>query len=213
MNRKKALYVVIFMVIWFVFVPQNSLADDSKKLGSSTRIERTNLIDPIFGIEYNPKEVRFPSAPDIIYKCKDFERPRGSQFLFSQTLKGTFQYYFVYGWMEMHPDGPSHGVRHFEADMNEEGFIVVVASDGCKGSSPTDSIFSPDERYRQAAQKHGITVEIASELLTKAVDQEVLIFGGREAFLRKVSKTGRDEKYLPEAVQAKLKSVRESKTP
>jgi hypothetical protein len=213
MKKKYPIYVVsVFVVITLAFVAQKCLANDSKISKPSTRIERTDtLYDPLFGIEYHPSEVHFPSAPDDVYKCEYLKMRRGSLFLFAQALKGNIHYYFVYGWMEIHPDGKSDGVRRFIAD--DDGLIVVVSPSGCR-SIGAGYAWYPDKGNRQFAESQGFTFtdEIVSALLSEAVDREVQAFGGKEAFLRRLSATGINESILPEQIRAKLTVLRATKT-
>jgi hypothetical protein len=168
-----------------------------------TRIVRNEtLLDPLFGIEFHPSQVKFESAPDAVYTCKGLAERRGNLFLYGQvTARGT-HFYLVSGWLEYHPDGPSTGERQFD-DEGDGGLLVAVSGAGCRFAGAAYAL-SPSKKYRDIAfNEVGIDEQLVSDLLDDAIRREAHAFGGREAFQCAAAAAVAGTK-LTEQLQAKL---------
>jgi hypothetical protein len=200
---RKSFYLIVKTILLVVSVVLSNAE------AAETVVRTEILSDPLFGIEYRPNEIHFENAPEIIFKCGNLKEQRGNLFLFGKTTKNKVHFYFVYGWEEVHPDGPSDGIRRFEAE-NDDGIIVVVSSSGCHHIGAGYAL-STGKEFRQKAEKLGITKDVISKLLVDAFDREVRAFGGKTKFLLKLAEARVDESKLEPQIQDKLKLLREDK--
>jgi hypothetical protein len=164
------------------------------------------MSDPLFGVEYQRSEVHFENAPKEVFRCKDLKSPRRELDLFGTYTKGKLSFYYVYGLVEVDWGGSSNVVRRFEAE-SDDGIIVVISPSGCRNIG-AGYAWSSDKRFRQQAEKYGITDDVVSSLLTDAFDREVKTFGGAANFLRKIDASGVDESKLPPKLREELTDLR-----
>lgn len=182
----------------FIAILLPSLDCEGDGLPPERTVQTRTLSDPLFGINYSPAKVHFQEAPNIVYKCKGLKKRHGDLFMFGVVHRKKVHFYYVYGWEQVE----SHdGVRHLEAEDNS-GIFVVIGNNACL-SIGAGYAWSPLERDRQEAMKMGITKKVVAELLSDAVNREVVAFGGRDRFLRQLSAINVDESTLPVQVQKK----------
>ena len=199
------LFSLVFLMTLILISP--AIPADESKI-SKPKIRTETLHDPIFSIEFRPSEVQIQNAPEEIYKCKDLEERRGDIFMFGQMIRGNVHAYYIYGWEEMIPDGPSDGVRHFE-DEHDDGIIVIVSGNNCRYDS-AGYAWSPKESERRMVERNGITSEVASVLLKDAVKTEVQAFGGRSKFLHLLDEFHVDESKVYSEVREELRKLRDN---
>lgn len=174
-------------------------------------VRNDTLLDPLFGIEFHPSQVKFESAPDAVYACKGLTERRGNLFLFGQVTASGTHFYLVSGWLEYHPDGPSNGERHFD-DEGDGGLVVAISGSGCRFVGAAYAL-SPSKKYRDIAfNEVGIDEQLVSNLLDDAIQREEHAFGGREAF-QCAATAAVDGTKLTEQLQARLDKLGTLRSP
>lgn len=170
------------------------------------------LCEPLFNIFYYPDKIHFESAPDVIYKCKGFEKHRGNFFLYGKASSNNVTFYYVSGWVEIFFDGSNEGVRHFEAD--DSGFIVAVSSKDCRYENAR-WVFEPTPEGRKIAARLGISEGVISELLWDAINREIQAFGGKHELFKNIAENRINDSdlkvILPADVFEKFKKLRKEK--
>lgn len=167
------------------------------------------MIDPIFGMSYNPNRVHFEDAPGRVVQSCSLAGRREPLWLFASYRTEEVEYYIVSGFMKTYPDGP--GAANVEAD--EIGVVVAVDKGKCTHLT-ADNVLSavyvapghrsggtfkeilPGFRAESVCDRYGncpseinshTSKRILEGLLANAVIRYSDAFGGREEFLAALS--------------------------
>jgi hypothetical protein len=169
--------------------------------------EPLRMIDPLFGISYDPTQVQFEKAPERIFQlCPDMSNMKQS-WTYGYWKTGDTEYFIVSGFMKVHPDGL--GPVGIEAD--ELGTVLALQGKKCmvragdwilsgemessgskKPALPQEfKMLLPGFEARHvcvSGQCHSefrsrSSIDALDGLMSNAFDRYVKAFGGKAAFM------------------------------
>lgn len=134
------------------------------------------LVEPIFGIDYNPSVVRYPAMPVRIREvCKDFTDPNG--WVFAHTRKAGADYYIVMSWRpDQDNDSLGAAVRLFGGTCEESDagnmFTGFVPKHGYAATTDTSPPHLPGV-HAPSIRNDGDTMGNYHYVFSSAAEEEV----------------------------------------
>ncbi len=172
------------------------LASPAAITGSQQRIA---MADPLFGIPYDPQEVRFEEAPAKIRRFCPYLRDQklwtGKLWIYAHLKTEDAEYFVVSGYMTIYPDGPG-------PVSSEPGDGTAVALRGRKCTVDNSEYFLRGEA--PAGEQRIIQVDgsVLNRIAADALQRYANAFGGKNNFLKHV--TEKDRKAVPPVLRKQL---------
>ena len=187
------------------------------------------MFDPLFAIGYDPQQVHFELAPAVISEsCKDL---RGRKlWVYAESSSGDTKYFIVSGFIVNHPDGPGQG----SISPDEDGVAVAIRGAKCtiddaawtmSGVFDTAGKANLPETIPEGLPGHGAprvcdkygtchyavrsrqAETILERLASDALERFTKAFGGKQAFLSALQKSGAHSD-LPPVLRSRLDEYR-----
>jgi len=161
----------------------------------------TSVIDPFFGITYNPTVVHFETMPSGIGKrCQELQGWRYVHaWVYSQVKTAEAEYFIVYGYVnvadEDHPGALS------VAPEDDDGLIIEIRPGKCRVDQ-WQFVLRKETHPTKDAAPMVLPDHVLNELAAELLDRYARAFGGKGKFLSRVSAQTKDE--LPPILRQQL---------
>lgn len=169
-------------------------------LSTSFAAAQSRLVDPFFGIEYDPEKVHFDRMPLLIERqCPELRDHYAKAWVFSHLKTPDIEYFILYGYIKVpSEDHPGAVLTQLEED---DGLIVAIESSSCHVDQ-WQFFFR-----KEANPARGATPIKAPDAILNAIAEDLFeryarAFGGKKTFLERVTKQAREE--LPPILQRQL---------
>lgn len=162
------------------------------------------MVDPIFGIKYDPQEVHFEAASKSAFrKCEEIKKR--DLWIYAHWEDKGSKFYIVSGFLTS-PVGPQNSAaRHLEADV--AGVVVAISNGVCAVGTPDMALRGEFARTRNVTtvQLEQIAID---QLSTDAVRRYISAFGGKDRFLAVIRMTkGLNSAELPPAIRSRIMAL------
>lgn len=155
------------------------------------------MTDPLFGISYDPAEMKFEEAATVREKCPQIQ----DQFawIYAHLSTRNTEYFILSGLTHVCPDGP--GVCHTSPDI--AGTIVASRGSKCSVES-VDSFY-----WRTGDTLWNLPQRDLDEFARDALRRYAKAFGSKRAFLRNVT----HREYLAPTLRQQLEIFEKQSAP
>lgn len=155
------------------------------------------MIDPLFGLSYDPAAIRFEDASEVITRCPELVNARWGRrvFLFARSVEASGTY-MVLGGLYERREPPAKGENRFQTDS--KGVLLREQESTCELIGPAREVFE--------YPVDGITAETLQALARDAVSRYAAAFGGGPKFLAALAR----EKKRADLANPRAATLREA---
>lgn len=142
----------------------------------------TSVIDPFFGITYNPAVVHFENMPSGVGKrCQELQGWRYVHaWVYSQVKTADAEYFIVYGYVKVADE--DHPGALSVAPEDDDGLIVEIRPDKCRVDQ-WQFVLRKETHPTKEAAPMVLPDRVLDELAAALLDRYSRAFGGKEKFL------------------------------
>jgi hypothetical protein len=161
----------------------------------------TSVIDPFFGITYNPAVVHLENMPSTIGKqCQELQGWRYVHaWVYSQVRTTDAEYFIVYGYVKVADE--DHPGALLVAPEDDDGLIIEIRPGKCRVDQ-WQFVLRKETHPTKEAAPMVLPDRVLDALAAELFDRYARAFGGKEKFLSRVSAQAKGE--LPPILRQQL---------
>ncbi|HLK03982.1 MAG TPA: hypothetical protein VKT53_06035 [Candidatus Acidoferrum sp.] len=152
---------------------------------------QAKMIDPFFGIDYDPSQIHFEQMPVAVKaQCAEIRDRYTKAWVYAHLKTTSTDYYILYGYLkvlsESHPG-------QFTAELEDgDGIIVAITGDKCLVDQ-WQYLFRKAINPAKNATPIQVSDQVLKVLATAVLKTYEKAFGGKKQFLKLVTQEARTE--------------------